>query len=252
MRILSNRLAAGLAVLLCTVVAGCGSQTRIEKLYQDPEVRGVQYQRLLVIGVTGDSDQRRRIEDLLAAGLTAEKVTAIPGYTRLGPSPALLQDDIELAAAATDSDAILIAHLVSVSTKAEVTEGRVEVKSECRGGNPIDYFLYDHEELREPDSVAMSHEVIMVTNLYDSRDGTRIWTIQSTCFQKSDFDAVLKQEARAIVRQLRRDRLIGQGGLHLRSDHMAAWTTELRACTYSTSTSSAGQSNTRGFHDLED
>lgn len=209
MRILLNRLAAGLTVLLFAVTAACGSQTKIEKLYQDPDVRGVQYQRLLVIGIAGDPDQRRRIEDLLAASLAAENVAATAGYTRLGSSPALLQDDIEQAAAATDSDGILIAHLVSVSTKAEVTEGRVEVKSECRGGNPIDYFLYDHEELREPDSVAISHEVIMVTNLYDSQDGTRIWTIQSTCFEKSDFDAILQQEAQAIVRQLRRDRLIG-------------------------------------------
>lgn len=208
MRVLLNRLAAGLTVLLFTVT-GCGSQTRIEKLYQAPDVRGVQYQRLLVIGIAGHPDQRRRIEDLLAVNLAAEKVAATAGYTRLGPSPALLQDDIEQAAAATDSDGILIAHLVSVSTKAEVTEGRVEVKSECRGGNPVDYFLYDHEELREPDSVAISHEVIMVTNLYDAQDGTRIWTIQSTCFEKSDFDAILQQEAQAIVRQLRRDRLIG-------------------------------------------
>ena len=209
MRILLNRLAAGLTVLLFAVTAACGSQTKIEKLYQDPDVRGVQYQRLLVIGIAGDPDQRRRIEDLLAASLAAENVAATAGYTRLGSSPALLQDDIEQAATATDSDGILIAHLVSVSTKAEVTEGRVEVKSECRGGNPIDYFLYDHEELREPDSVAISHEVIMVTNLYDSQDGTRIWTIQSSCFERSDFDAILQQEAQAIVRQLRRDRLIG-------------------------------------------
>lgn len=209
MRILLNRLAAGLTVLLFAVTAACGSQTKIEKLYQDPDVRGVQYQRLLVIGIAGDPDQRRRIEDLLAASLAAENVASTAGHTRLGSSPVLLQDDIEQAAAATDSDGILIAHLVSVSTKAEVTEGRVEVKSECRGGNPIDYFLYDHEELREPDSVAISHEVIMVTNLYDSQDGTRIWTIQSSCFERSDFDAILQQEAQAIVRQLRRDRLIG-------------------------------------------
>jgi hypothetical protein len=207
MRALSIRLAAGTVVLLLAA-AGCGSQTRIEKLYQDYDSRGLQYQRLLVIGIAGDPDQRRRIEDLLAANLAAENVAATAGYTRLGSSPVLLQDDIDEAAAATDSDAILIAHLVSVSTKAAVKEGRVEVKSECRGGNPVDYFLYDHEELREPDSVAIAHEVVMVTNLYDSQDGARIWTIQSTCFEKSDFDTILRQEAQAIVRQLRRDGLI--------------------------------------------
>lgn len=210
MKIRQNRRGLGLTVLLISLAAACSSQTRIEKLYEDPDARGTKYQRLLVIGIAADRDQRRRIEDLLAAGLAREHVGATAGYTHLGSSPTLLQDDIEKAASATDSDGILIAHLVSVDTQAEVIEGRVEVKSECRGGNPVDYFLYDHEELREPDSVALAHEVVLVTNLYDSHNGTRMWTIQSTCFDKSDFDTLLQREANVIVRQLRRDRLIGR------------------------------------------
>ncbi|MEQ9563152.1 MAG: hypothetical protein RLN69_11570, partial [Woeseiaceae bacterium] len=82
------------------------------------------------------------------------------------------------------------------------------VTSECRGGNPVDFFLYDRDELREPDSVSIAHEVTMLTNLYEAGTGKRIWTIQSTCFDKADFDAVLRQEAAAIVRQLRRDGLV--------------------------------------------
>lgn len=207
MTVASWRLAAAVTVLLLTA-AGCGSQTRIEKLYQDADAGRDQYRRLLVIGIAADPDQRRLIEDLLAANLAADNVAAIAGYTRLGLSTALLQDEIDRAAAATGSDGILIAHLVSVSTNAEVREGKLDIKSKCRGGNPVDYFLYDYEELREPDSVAIAHEVIMVTNLYDTQNGTRTWTIQSTCFAKTDFEAILRQEAQAIVRQLFRDRLI--------------------------------------------
>ena len=193
------------------VIAGCGSQPRVEKLYHDRAALAVPYQKLLVVGITGDGTRRQRIEELIAAKLADENVAAIPGYTRLGTSPVLLQDAID-EAAMTQSDAILIAHLVSASVNPQVREGRVDVKSECRGGNPVDLFLYDHEELREPDSVTFAHEVTMVTNLYDTDTGKRIWTIQSTCFDRADFDAVLRQEAQAIVRQLRRDGLIVSSG----------------------------------------
>jgi len=112
----------------------------------------------------------------------------------------------------TQSDAILVAHLVSASVDAEFEEGRVDIKSTCRGGSPVDLFLYDREELREPDSVRVAHTVTMVSYLYDVRNEKRVWTIQSTCFDKADFDSVLRQEADAIVRQLRADDLIEPRG----------------------------------------
>lgn len=200
------------AVFSLLAAAGCGSQTSIEKLYQDSEAGAAPYGRLLVVGIASDGETRKRIEKLIAANLADATVAAIPGYTRLGTSVVLMQDEIDAAATASGSDAILLAHLVSASVDAEFRTGRVDIKSECRGGNPVDFFLYDREELREPDSVVLAHEVTMVTNLYDSRTGTRIWTIQSTCFEKNDFDAVLRKEARAIVRQLRRDGLIRPAG----------------------------------------
>lgn len=195
-------------VALLIVIIGCSTQPRIEKLYQDTDADAVRYGRLLVIGIAGDGVDRRRIEDLVVADLDAEGIAAVPGYTQLGTSVVILQEAIDEAASATRSDAILIVHLVSASVEPEIRSGRVDVKSECRGGNPVDFFLYDHEELREPDSVTFAHEVTMVSNLYDSGTGKRIWTIQSTCFDKADFDAVLRQEAEAIVRQLLRDGLV--------------------------------------------
>jgi hypothetical protein len=83
-----------------------------------------------------------------------------------------------------------------------------EILSECRGGDPVDYFLYDHRVLREPDSVHLAHTVVVVTSLYDRSTGNRIWTIQSTCFRKAELSEALVDEAKAIVRQLRFDRLI--------------------------------------------
>lgn len=199
------RLGALAALLL--LAGGCARHATVEKLYQDSNAAGG-YQRLLVIGVASDAEQRRRFEDLLVDRLGEQDVAAVAGYTRLGASPTILQEEVDRAATAAEADAILITHIVSVSSAAEVREGRVDIKSQCRGGDPADYFLYDHRELKEPDSVTFAHEVTVVTNLYDARNGERIWTIQSTCFDKADLDTVFGQEAQAIVRQLRRDRLV--------------------------------------------
>lgn len=198
-------------ILICAaliITAGCATQAKLEKLYQDPDAPAAPYQQILVIGIAAEPDQRRWMENLITAELADHDVSATPGYTRLGASPVLRQDDVDLAAEATRSDAILIAHLVSVSEEVEIADDRTSIKSECRGGNPIDYFLYDHEEIREPGSVSIAREVTMVSNLYDARSGARVWTVQSTCFEKSAFEAILNKEARAVVQQLRRDRLI--------------------------------------------
>ena len=48
----------------------------------------------------------------------------------------------------------------------------------------------------------------VVTNLYDVASRDRVWTIQSTCFEKASMEVVLLDEAIAIVRQLRIDELI--------------------------------------------
>jgi hypothetical protein len=56
--------------------------------------------------------------------------------------------------------------------------------------------------------VKIAHTVVAVSNLYDVSDGERVWTIQSTCFEKASMDEVLQEEAKAIVRQLQIDNLV--------------------------------------------
>lgn len=198
-----------MAIGFVFALASCAGSTKVEKLYQDPAVRGQNFNRILVVGIASEAGDRRQMEELVSAQLAERIESAIPSYKRLGVSSVVTQDALDTAAEAAEADAILITHIVSVSTSADVREGRVDIKSECRGGNPADYFLYDHEELREPDSVSFAHEVVVVSNLYDADTGTRLWTIQSTCVDRAELESVMADEARAIVRQLRRDGLIG-------------------------------------------
>jgi hypothetical protein len=191
------------------VIAACVQQTEVIKLYDNSARANQKYERLLVISVVGDTGTRRRLEELITGHLETANVTAIAGYTETGLKTSLLQDEIDAAARSANADAILITHIVSVDTRLDLDLGRTDVLSECRGGDPVDYFLYDYRELKEADSVKIAHTVVAVSNLYDASDGERLWTIQSTCFEKSSMDEVLREEAKAIVRQLQIDNLVG-------------------------------------------
>lgn len=202
---LERRIVAASLIVFCAV--GCASPTQVTRLYSvsaDVQPR----ERVLVVNVASDRGQQIDFEDAIVSRLKARNVEAVPAHTVLAKGDSLLQSDLDRAAAEASADSILITHVVSLDTTVDVVEGRTDVVSECRGGNPLDYFLYDRELIAEPDSVRVAHTVTMVSNLYDANTRERLWTIQSTCFEKSTMAEVVRDEADAIVRQLRIDGLI--------------------------------------------
>ena len=198
----------GVVSIVAFIASSCAPQTEVVKLYDDPVHTSKTYERLLVVAISSDYDQQQRFEHEIVQSLQREKVSATPSHEHLDTSSGLLQEDIDQAGNAVGADGILITHVVSVNTRMENVEGRVEIESTCRGGDPVDFFLYDHKVIREPDSVKLAHTVTVITNLYDAGSQARVWTIQSTCFEKASMSAVLMEEANAIVRQLRIDQLI--------------------------------------------
>ena len=138
-----------LSIMLVIALASCAPQTEVIKLYDNSARAGQVYERLLVISVAGDTGSRRRLKELISEHLESANVAAIVGYTETGLKTNLLQEEIDTAARNANADAILISHIVSVDTRVDVDTGRTDILSECRGGDPLDYFLYDHRELKE-------------------------------------------------------------------------------------------------------
>lgn len=204
----SNVRTLGLTAIALVLVGACAPQTSVVKLYEDPARTTKTYKRLLIVDISGDHSQQQLFEDELASKLQQDQVDAIPIHAKLDTSKGVSQGDINRISDEIGADAILITHIASVDTKMDVVEGREEIKSTCRGGDPVDYFLYDHDIIAEPDSVKMAHRIVVISNLYDGRSHERVWTIQSTCFGKDSLSEVMEKEASAIARQLRIDGLI--------------------------------------------
>lgn len=200
---------ATIALSISTLLAlvACVPQTEVIKLYDESANLDKQYERLLILSIVNDTGIRRRLEELIASNLQAVNVPAVASYTETGLKKTLLQDEIDEAAKNSEADGILITHVASIDTRLSV-EPDTGVLAECRGDESMQYSLYGRRELKQPDSVAVAHTVVVITNLYDASDGRRLWSIQSTCFEKANMDEVLQEEAKAIVRQLQIDKLV--------------------------------------------
>jgi len=199
------------ALVLATialVAVGCTPQTSVVKVFEDSTRAPGPYKRLLVVDVSSDYGQQALFESEIAARLSKEQVDAVPIYTKLDTSKGVTQSEINKVADDIAADGILITHIASVDTEVDVVAGREQLKSTCRRGDPVDYFLYDHDIIAEPDTVKVAHTLVVISNLYDGRSHERIWTIQSTCFGKESMSEAMSEEASAIVRQLRIDELI--------------------------------------------
>jgi hypothetical protein len=204
----SLRILAAAAVTIAVTLACVPQQTETVKLYEDPSRVPKTYTRLLVVDVSSDHAMQARFENEVVSGLKSAGVEAVPSHHNLDSSEGILQDDLNRLSDELGADAILITHIASLDTTIDREQGREEVLSTCRGGNPVDVFLYDRKVLKEPDSIKVAHTVVVITNLYDSATRDRVWSIQSTCFNRATMDEVLLAETVAIVRQLRVDKLI--------------------------------------------
>lgn len=200
---------AGLATIALAMAIACAPATSVVKLYESPAHTAKTYQRILVVDISSDHSRQQQFENEIVLQLRQQQVDAIPSYSMLDTSDGVIQKDVDRTAETVGADGILMTHIASVDTEVGMQEGREEWKSTCRGGDPVDYFLYDRELIAEPDSVNVALTVSVISNLYDSKSHERIWTIKSTCFDKKSMSEVLLEEASVIARQLRMDKLIG-------------------------------------------
>lgn len=201
-------LIAGLCAVALLLATGCARQVEVVKLYHDSASVGKSYQRFLVLDISSDPRRQQMFEDEIVSELQRERVEAFESHPALDASDGVLQREIDTLSEEFGADAILVTHIAAIDTRVDVEEGREDIISTCRHGDPFDYFLYDHEVLKEPDTVAFAHTVIVVSNLYDAATQQRVWSIQSTCFDKASMSEVLLDESEAIVRQLKIDKLI--------------------------------------------
>jgi len=194
----------------CCVVllAACAAPARVVKSYQDPTFTGGAFTKILIVGAHENVTARRRFEEALAVALTAAGTAAASSVAAMGVETPLNRETLVAAARQSNSDAVIITRLLDMQSRAEIGGGRVAADAERKDDGLGDFFRYDYVTYSDPLEITTVRTVALTTDLYNVADGAKVWSVESTSFEKETLDEIVEDAARAISQQLTRDGLI--------------------------------------------
>ncbi len=186
--------------------AGCASTTQTGTETAAP----AGFNKLLVIGVAEDYEGRSRFERKLASELSTAGTAATAHYAASGGNREITREQVLALIEANGFDGVLITRVLGRDTEAKVKEGSASTKAVRRDGRPVNLFRYDYKELNEPATVNFNVGVTIVSELYAVGNEDRVWEFETAIAKKEYLDQLINEASSKIVRQLKRDDLIGR------------------------------------------
>jgi len=214
----SAPIAPTLLVLAAAWLSGCASQAQVDGSWAGNAPRDQSFKKVLVVGVSPDIDQRCPFERTLAARIQSASTTAIMSCAVVDRKAPLTRESIEAAVASQQADAVVAT--VLVSNKFETEEGG---SRETRGGGmykatdsgyasgyygaygvPVVYGEFQ----TAPSLLTMKGEVHLTTRIYETRNATLVYTIDTVARDIESRASGLDVVTTPIADRLRKDGLI--------------------------------------------
>ncbi len=183
-----------LAVVLA--LAGC-AETTIRTAWLDPGYTGGAFHKIVVAGVQGTVADRRVFEDVFSNHLRAAGIDAVPGYQLIPDDAKGDEPRWNAAVQGSGADGVLVARLVRIDTRTQVTTALVPAPW-VMGTGPYGWYP---GWVTMPD-VRQYDVAIIETTLFDVRSRKVVWAATSETFNVSDVGRQAASMAETIIREL--------------------------------------------------
>lgn len=210
-----------LALTLATVsgvLAGCTSQPTVSGNWADGAQRGQLYQRVLVVGVSPDIDQRCPFERFLAARIKDNGTAAIVSCDVMDLKAGLSPDSVKAAVVAQKADAVVATNLVAKQWDVEEggtmdTRGGGMYKATDAGyvtgyygayGMPVIYGEF--ETVASVDT--LTSDVRIATRFFEAGSARLLYSMETDAPKVESRVEGLDELSTAIADRLRKDGLI--------------------------------------------
>lgn len=203
---------AGCILTLSIALSACSRPTAVSPTWQEQPssdaLKAAPFDRVIVIGISQNSNQRRRFENEMTARLKNSGTTAWPSYTSLEPGAAINRENVLKATEKLSANAVLVTRLANNKVSTKDVDERTEVESTPESQTPIGIFRRDYKEYEEPGYVVVKYNVSLISEFYAVKGAQLLYSIETTTYDKeTEFD-VLDDVTKAISKQLRKDGLI--------------------------------------------
>lgn len=205
-------------VVGAAALSACGSQPKASSAWSEGAQRGRSYSRVLVVGVSPDINQRCPFERMLAGRLKSPTTAAFASCDAVTQKDPLTRESIEAAVAARNADAVVATSLVSREWELQQggtadTRGGGMYKATDAGWAMGYYGVYGvpvvyGEFKTAPSALTVQGEVRLTSRVYDTRDKTLVYTVETTARDIETRDQGAHELTVAISERLRKDGLV--------------------------------------------
>jgi hypothetical protein len=206
-------------LLVCTAwLSGCAQQVKVSGGWQEGASHKQSFDRVLVVGVSPNVNERCAFEYFLAAQINGGSTVAIRSCDAVAEKNPLTLESIEQAVASQRADAVLATVLVEAGWDAQQggtrdTRGGAYYKAVGSGWGTGYYGIYGvpviyGEFQTAPSLITLQGQVQLTTRLYSTADKTAVYEVSTVAEDLEARDEALAKVTAPIAEQLRRQGLI--------------------------------------------
>lgn len=193
-----HRLALG--VVLVTLAGGCssGGKTTVSS-WKDPDVKPAPFQRIVVVGLSGDNVTRRLFEDTFTATLKERGNDAVAGYTFLPPGAESNPDSALGVIKQQGFDGVLTARSMGVTTEETLVQGAAYYipDSGYYGWNG-----YYSGAVGSTSYYDRTENVGIETHLYQTGTAKLVWGARSSTTSTGKLTTTMSDYAKTVARDI--------------------------------------------------
>lgn len=210
-----------LVCLLPFAIGACKSSTatQISQSFRNPGFEDTVFQKLLVIGVGKDQEQRIAFEDAFAAAVAQQHGVAQASWSILPESALLSEEQIYGAIDDGRFDGVLVTRLLSVEQSRTYTPPRRYHRPRTTFyaagpawgmgfGGYYGFYATTFTEVHKPGYFETSKTFRLETNLYSAATNDLVWTGQSETLDPKSASDLLASLTAAVAETLRSEGLI--------------------------------------------
>jgi len=188
-----------LSVLLLTlIVFSCSPSSQLTNLYVDDAYKGMQFKKVLVVGMAKEEWKRKVYENEFRKDLMQHNVQVLTAWQELPKGETISKETFYKYFSDKNIDAVFVIMAAGSKTEETMTSaGSSNVYVGFYG-----FYVSSASYFYSPVTTSEETVVYMKTNIYETSEGTLIWSIKSQSFEPQNTGDVIKTVSYNVVSEL--------------------------------------------------
>lgn len=187
-----------LTSVLLLILISCSPSSQFTNLYVDDTYKGLQFKKVLVVGMAKEEWKRKVYENEFRKDLMQHNVQVLTAWQELPKGETISKETFYKYFSDKNIDAVFVIMAAGSKTEETMTSaGSSNVYVGFYG-----FYVSSASYFYSPVTTSEETVVYMKTNIYETSKGTLIWSIKSQSFEPQNTGDVIKTVSYNVVSEL--------------------------------------------------